>query len=118
MLRELSGSNRLTFLTNMRSDQILFDFYTGLAERPLAEVLLEARARLAMYFKIPCASRVAETTVVVIRVRRRFINRQKNRHEIPPGAVFLRAPRPGSSAPLQKACGCGQVFVSWVAAGL
>ena len=77
MVRDLAASNRLALTTNMRSDQILFDFYTSLSGRPLADALLDARARF------PCTSRVAETTLVISHVRRRFINRERNRRDKP-----------------------------------
>ena len=44
MIQDLAGGNRLTLHENQHSDQELFDFYTSLAARPVAEVLLEARA--------------------------------------------------------------------------
>ena len=114
MVQDLAGSNRLTLKTNMRSDQELFDFYTGLTDRPLAEALLEARARF------PCTSRVAETTLVISHVRRRFINRQRNRHDKPRDAVYLRAPMSGKTGTGPEpmwvwpglrlvGAGCGQV---------
>jgi len=91
MVRELADSNRLVMRENMRSDQSLFDFYTSIAGRPLAEVLAEARARF------PSTSLDADTTLVISHVRRRFLSRQRNLRDKPPGAVFLRAPATGKS---------------------
>ena len=56
LIRDLCYSYRLILTENMRSDQTLFDFYTVLTSRPLADVLQEAR----MLFRV--TARPAETT--------------------------------------------------------
>ena len=76
MIRDLSGGNRLTLRENKRSDPTLFDFYTSLTARPLAEVLQEARIRF------PVTSRPA-TTIVISHARRRFLNMRSNLKEKP-----------------------------------
>ena len=43
MVQDLARNNRLALTENKRSDQVLFDFYTSLSSRPLAELLNEAR---------------------------------------------------------------------------
>ena len=88
MIRDLSGGNRLILTENKRSDQILFDFYTSLSTRPLAEALQEARLRF------PVTDRPA-TTIVISHARRRYLNMQRNLAEKPPDAVFFRAPATG-----------------------
>lgn len=91
MIQDLAGSNRLTLVENKRSDQALFDFYTSLSSRSLAEVLHEAR------ILFPLISREAETTLVISRARRRFHNCQRNLRERPPDAVFPRARMTGKA---------------------
>ena len=86
MVRELAGSNRLTLTANRRSDQALFDFYTSLEHRPLAEALQEGRM---LY---PLTSPPAETTRVIRHARRRFLNCKRNLRDKPVDAVFLKAP--------------------------
>ena len=92
MIRDLSGGNRLTLLANKRSDQELFEFYTSLASRDLAEVLEEARLRF------PVSDRPA-TTIVISHARRRYLNMQRNLAERPPHAVFYKAPVTGKTGP-------------------
>ena len=89
MIRDLSGGNRLILTENKRSDQVLYDFYTSLSTRPLAEALQEARIRF------PVSDRPA-TTIVISHARRRYVNMQRNLAEKPPDAVFYRAPVTGS----------------------
>ena len=88
MIRDLANSNRLTLRGNKRSDQELFDFYTSLASRDLAEVLEEARLRF------PVSDRPA-TIIVISHARRRYLNMQRNLAEKPSDAVFFRAPATG-----------------------
>ena len=90
MVRELAGSNRLTLTQNHRSDQVLFDFYTNLASRPLADVLREAR------LLFPVTTRQPDTTLVISHARRRFLNMKRNLRDKPPDAVFLKAPMTGA----------------------
>ena len=92
MIRDLSGGNILTLTENRRSDQILFDFYTSLSGRPLAEALQEARIRF------PVTSRPA-TTIVISHARRRFLNMRRNLAEKVPDAVFYRAQVTGKAGP-------------------
>ena len=90
MARELAGSNRLTLTENKRSDQILYDFYTGLSTRPLVDVLHEAR------LMFPVTDEAPDTTLVISHARRRFLNCKANLKRKPEvGAVFLRAPQTG-----------------------
>ena len=70
MIRDLAGSNLLTLTENMRNDQQLFNFYTSLATRTLADALEEARVRF------PKTS-MAATTIVISHARRRYINMQR-----------------------------------------
>ena len=88
MLRDLADGNRLTLTENKRSDQVLYDLYTALQRRTLADALEEARAR----FRV--TTRTA-TTLVVSHARRRFLNMQCNLAEKPPEAIFFRAPMTG-----------------------
>ena len=103
MVKDLSGSNRLTLKENRRSDQELFDFYANLTDRPLDELLLEARTRF------PRTTRVVTTTIVISHAKRRFINCQCNLREKPADAVFLKAPHTDSKSGPQS---------MWVWAGL
>ena len=90
MIRDLADGNRLTLTENKRSDEVLFNFYTSLSSRPLAELLQEARVLF------PVTSRLADTTLVISHARRRYLNCKRNLSEKPPSAVFLRAPITGS----------------------
>ena len=92
MITDLSGGNRLTLRENMRSDQILFDFYTSLAARPLDDALREAR------LLFPVTDRPA-TTIVISHARRRFLNMRRNLAEKPTDAVFFRAPSVSKAGP-------------------
>ena len=92
MIRDLSGGNILTLTENRRSDQILFDFYTSLSGRPLAEALQEAR------IPFPVTSRPA-TTIVISHARRRYLNMRRNLAEKVPDAVFYRAQVTGKAGP-------------------
>ena len=82
MIQDLAGGNRCTLTQNKRSDQILFDFYTSVSARPLAEVLHEARILFSV------TSRAATTTLVISHARRRYLNCTRNRSEKPSDAVF------------------------------
>ena len=106
MLRELAGSNKLTLTENKRSDQVLYDFYTGLAKRTLDEALQEAR----MIF--PVTDKPPGTTLVISHARRRFLNMKRNLKEKPAnGAVFLRAPMTGAKVvQAHNSCGFGPGF--------
>ena len=92
MITDLSGGNRLTLNENRRSDQILFDFYTSLATRPLDSALREARLRF------PVTERPA-TTIVISHARRRYINMRRNLAEKPPDAVFFRVHSSSKAGP-------------------
>jgi len=92
MITDLSGGNRLTLNENMRSDQILFVFYTSLAARPLDSALREARLRF------PVTERPA-TTIVISHARRRYLNMRRNLAEKPPDAVFFRVHSSSKAGP-------------------
>ena len=97
MLRDLADGNRLTLTENKRSDQVLYDLYTSLQRRTLADALEEARARF------PVTTRPA-TTIVIPHARRRFLNMKHNLKDKPAaGAIFLKAPmtggKPGGASP-------------------
>jgi hypothetical protein len=85
MVRDLAGSNRLTLTVNKRSDPILFEFYTSLARRTLADALEEARRRFPL-------TSLPATTLVISHARRRYLNMQRNLKEKPPDAIFFKAP--------------------------
>lgn len=86
MLLDMCGSNRLTLLENKRSDQILYDFYTSLSTRRLADALFEAR-RL-----FPVTDEPPDTTLVISHGRRRFLNAKRNAADAPLDAEFFKAP--------------------------
>ena len=85
MVRDLAGGNRLTLTVNKRSGPILFEFYTSLARRPLADALEEARCRFPL-------TSLPATTIVISHARRRDLNMQRNLKEKPPDAIFFKAP--------------------------
>ena len=89
MLRDLVDGNRLTLTENKRSDQVLYQLYTSLQRRTLADALEEARARF------PVTTRPA-TTIVISHARRRFLNMKHNLKDKPAaGAIFFKAPMTG-----------------------
>ena len=94
LIQDLTGGNRLTLTENKRSDQILYDFYTSLQSRILADALEEARARF------PVTTRPA-TTLVISHARRRFLLMQRNLADKPPDDIFFKAPvaRQGGASP-------------------
>jgi Cdc6-like AAA superfamily ATPase len=100
MLRDLVDGNRLTLTENKRSDQVLYQLYTSLQRRTLADALEEARARF------PVTTRPA-TTIVISHARRRFLNMKQNlKDKRAAGAIFLKAPmtggKPGGGASPQS----------------
>lgn len=88
MVRELAPL-RVTLTDNKRSDQRLFDFYTGLdilgpVPRPLHEALDEAGGLF------PSTSEVPAFTLVMSHKRRVHVNSLVNRHFAPPGAFYIK----------------------------
>ena len=86
MIKELVGSNRLTLKENKRSDQVLYNFYTSISNRPVSEALEDAR-RL-----FPVTDQLATTTLVISHSRRKFLNARRNAQDAPSNAVFFKAP--------------------------
>ncbi len=92
MLRELVGGCRLSLQKCRRCDTSLFDFYVGLRvgqedERPVAEVLAEARQRY------PATDQDADYTLTLSHVRRVQVNGRMNRKRLAEHrreATFLR----------------------------
>ena len=87
----------MTLVESMRSDQVLFDFYTSLSgERPIAEIVREAR------ILFPITTREPDTILVISHARRRFLNCKRNLKEKPMDAVYIRAPQPVGGTGLQS----------------
>ena len=91
LVRDLAGSNRFTLTENKRSDQMLYDFYTSLSARPLADALEEARMRF------PVTSETPDVTLVISHGRRRYLNGKRNISEMQTDAVYFRAPETGAT---------------------
>ena len=91
MVRELCSSNRLTLTENKRSDQVLYDFYTSLSARPLADALAEART------PFPVTDEISDTTLVISHGRSRYLNVKRNVSEMPIHSVYFRAPVTGAT---------------------
>ena len=87
MLYEMAGGHRFTLTENMRSDAVLFKFYTSLDEVNSLEAELERAKGL-----FPKTSRKAAYTLTMSHARRVAVNGRRNREEKPEDAVLLRAP--------------------------
>ena len=72
MLRELTGGNRLVLMENKRSDQILYDLYTSLSTRSLADSVREGR------ILFPKTESEPDITLVISHARRRFLCCKRN----------------------------------------
>ena len=91
LLRELAGGNRMILTTNHRSDEVLFQFYTGLGigrnPRDLQEALDDARARFPKQRGSP------RYTLVLTHAMRMACNRARNLEEKPDCAILYKAAR-------------------------
>jgi len=72
---------------NMRSDQLLFDYFTGIWDMTLEQALTKGRN------DFPCTEKPANFTLVISHDQRRKINRERNLQQRPNNAIFLRAPK-------------------------
>ncbi len=88
LLLEMCEGNRLTLTENRRSDAILFDFYTGLADRSIQEVLVEAKALFPKTRLIP------DVTLTMSHKRRVVLNKMHNQWHKPAHAIYIQAPPP------------------------
>ena len=87
MLFELAGGCYLELTKNMRSDQTLLDFYTGIWGMNLGDAIAKGRRDDAATAKHP------NFTMVVSHNKRKKINRERNLQDKPSEAVFVRAPK-------------------------
>ena len=72
---------------NKRSDQTLFDLYTGIWEMNLDDALAKGRQDFA------ATDKPANLTLAISHDQRKKLNRQQNLQDKPSGAVFVRAPK-------------------------
>jgi hypothetical protein len=88
MMYELAGGCFLELTENKRSDQLLFDYYTGIWAMTSLEAALEKGRH-----DFACTDKPANFTLVVSHDKRKKINRERNIQQRPSDAVFIRAPK-------------------------
>ena len=90
MLLDLAGGYFLELTENQRSDQILFDFYTGIWEVNLEQALQKGRQ------DFPTTKKPANFTLVISHEKRKNVNRERNlqdKQTKSEGTIFLKAPK-------------------------
>ena len=90
MLLDLAGGYFLELTENQRSDQILFDFYTGIWGISLEQALEKGRQ------DFPTTKKPANFTLVISHDKRKRLNRERNlqdKQKESGGAIFLKAPK-------------------------
>ena len=100
LFHELAGGFKMTLTENKRSDQKLFDFYTGLkagltSERPLAEALVDARRIF------PVKPGLADYYLCISHRTRMAVNHELNKQLKSDDAVLYEAgpPKRGENSP-------------------
>ena len=89
LLFQLAAGCFLELTENQRSDQILFDFYTGIWEICLEQALQKGRQ------DFPITKKPANFTLVISHEKRKRLNRERNlqdKQKESGGAIFLKAP--------------------------
>ena len=87
MLFDLAGACYMQLTENKRSDQVLFDFYSGIRTMSLEDALIKGRQ------EFPVTEARPNYTLVISHDKRKRINRQLNLQERPRDAIFIRAPK-------------------------
>ena len=87
MLFELASGRFLELTENKRSDEQLFEFYTGIWNMTLEDALVKGRNDFG------CTEQPANFTLVISHDKRKKINREQNLRQRPKDAIFLRAPK-------------------------